>query len=97
MSLPLLGKHRRGQLLTSSSYLMASVPGEEDFNDFIFQQDGTPPDFHTAVRNHLNVHLLVMVQMVDKTSSCGQSVCRASVTIFDRVQEANHTCHSFPY
>jgi hypothetical protein len=29
---------------------------EEDSNDFIFQQDGAPPHFHVAVRNHLNVH-----------------------------------------
>lgn len=62
-SLLLLGKHRRGQLLTSWSYLKASVPREEDFNDYIFQQDGAPPDFHTAARNHLNARLLV--------TSCG--------------------------
>jgi hypothetical protein len=30
---------------------------EEDFNDFIFQQDGAPPHFHIAVRDHLNAHL----------------------------------------
>jgi hypothetical protein len=30
---------------------------EEDSNDFIFQQDGAPPHFHMAVRNHLNAHL----------------------------------------
>jgi hypothetical protein len=36
---------------------MASAQLEEDFNDFIFQQDGAPPHFHMAVRNHLNAHL----------------------------------------
>jgi hypothetical protein len=30
---------------------------QEDSNDFIFQQDGVPPHFHMAVRNHLNAHL----------------------------------------
>jgi hypothetical protein len=30
---------------------------EEDSNDFIFQQDGAPPHFHMAVRNHLKTHL----------------------------------------
>jgi hypothetical protein len=29
----------------------------EESEDFIFQQDGAPPHFHTAVRAHLNKHL----------------------------------------
>jgi hypothetical protein len=45
--------------LNQLTYLTASFPGEEDFNDCIFQQDAAPPDFHTAVRNHLKAYLLV--------------------------------------
>jgi hypothetical protein len=48
--------------LTGNSYLemltLCLLPQlEKDSNDFIFQQDGAPPHFHMAVRNHLNAHL----------------------------------------
>jgi hypothetical protein len=100
-SLLLLGKHRRGQLLTSWSYLMACVPGEEAFNDFIFQQYGSPPHFHAAVRNHLNAHLLVTSRWQPRSPNLTPYDFLLWGKVFvapqSRSQEANHTCHSFPY
>jgi hypothetical protein len=47
----LLGKYRGRRLLTSWLYLTASVPEEEDFNEFIFQKDEAPPFETTWTHN----------------------------------------------
>jgi hypothetical protein len=30
---------------------------DDDSNDYLFQQDGAPPHYHSAVRRYLNEHL----------------------------------------
>jgi hypothetical protein len=34
------------------------IPQLDDSNDYVFQQNGAPPQYHNAVRGYLNEHLL---------------------------------------